>query len=46
MPGMTRTASGLNYEDTVVGSGATASTGREVTVHYTGWLHASQRWTQ
>jgi FKBP-type peptidyl-prolyl cis-trans isomerase FkpA len=39
MPGMTSTASGLQYEDTVVGSGATASAGQEVTVHYTGWLH-------
>jgi len=39
MPGMTRTASGLQYEDTVVGSGDTARAGREVVVHYTGWLH-------
>ena len=39
MPDMTRTASGLQYEDTVVGSGATARAGSEVTVHYTGWLH-------
>jgi len=36
---MTRTASGLQYEDTVVGSGATAQAGQQVTVHYTGWLH-------
>jgi FKBP-type peptidyl-prolyl cis-trans isomerase FkpA len=39
MSGMTRTASGLQYEDKVVGSGASARAGREVTVHYTGWLH-------
>jgi FKBP-type peptidyl-prolyl cis-trans isomerase FkpA len=31
--------SGLAYEDTTVGNGATAQAGREVTVHYTGWLH-------
>ena len=35
----TTTASGLQYEDTTVGSGATAHAGAEVTVHYTGWLH-------
>ena len=39
MTGMTRTDSGLQYEDKVVGSGDTAKAGREVTVHYTGWLH-------
>jgi FKBP-type peptidyl-prolyl cis-trans isomerase FkpA len=36
---MTTTASGLQYEDTVTGSGETASAGHHVTVHYTGWLH-------
>lgn len=36
---MTTTASGLQYEDTVVGSGATAEAGKYVTVHYTGWLY-------
>ena len=36
---MTTTASGLQYEDTVVGSGATAQAGQHVTVHYTGWLY-------
>jgi FKBP-type peptidyl-prolyl cis-trans isomerase FkpA len=36
---MTTTASGLQYEDTVTGSGETARTGHHVTVHYTGWLH-------
>jgi FKBP-type peptidyl-prolyl cis-trans isomerase len=32
------TASGLVYEDTVVGAGAEATAGAFVTVHYTGWL--------
>ncbi len=36
---MTTTASGLQYEDTVTGSGETAQAGHHVTVHYTGWLH-------
>lgn len=36
---MTTTASGLQYEDTVVGNGATAVAGKYVTVHYTGWLY-------
>ena len=35
----TTTASGLQYEDTVVGTGAEAAPGRNVTVHYTGWLY-------
>lgn len=35
---MNTTPSGLQYEDTIVGSGATASAGQRVTVHYTGWL--------
>ena len=35
----TTTASGLQFEDTVVGTGAGASPGRNVTVHYTGWLY-------
>ena len=34
----TTTASGLQYEDTVVGEGAEAKDGAYVTVHYTGWL--------
>ena len=33
------TASGLQYEDTVVGEGAEAQVGKNVTVHYTGWLY-------
>ena len=35
----TTTASGLQYEDTVVGNGPEARTGSNVTVHYTGWLY-------
>ena len=34
----TTTPSGLQYEDTVIGTGAEAKPGRNVTVHYTGWL--------
>jgi len=30
--------SGLEYEDLVVGDGATVEAGQNVTVHYTGWL--------
>ncbi len=36
---MTTTASGLQYEDTLIGDGETASAGQQVTVHYTGWLY-------
>ena len=32
------TPSGLIYEDTTVGAGAEAASGKKVTVHYTGWL--------
>ena len=35
---MNTTASGLQYEDTVVGEGPEAAPGQNVTVHYTGWL--------
>ncbi|HEX6703565.1 MAG TPA: FKBP-type peptidyl-prolyl cis-trans isomerase [Albitalea sp.] len=38
---MTTTASGLQFEDTVPGSGAEAKAGQHVTVHYTGWLYAN-----
>ena len=34
----TTTASGLQYWDIVVGTGATAVAGKTVKVHYTGWL--------
>ncbi len=33
------TASGLRYTDTRVGTGKTATAGRNVEVHYTGWLY-------
>jgi FKBP-type peptidyl-prolyl cis-trans isomerase FkpA len=36
---MQTTPSGLQYEDTTVGSGAEAAAGKHVTVHYTGWLY-------
>ena len=36
---MITTPSGLQYEDTVVGSGAEATKGQYVSVHYTGWLY-------
>src|SRR5258706_7034859 len=32
------TESGLTIEDTVIGEGASAAAGRDVTVHYAGWL--------
>lgn len=32
------TSSGLQYEDKVVGDGAEAAAGNQVSVHYTGWL--------
>jgi FKBP-type peptidyl-prolyl cis-trans isomerase len=35
---MVTTASGLQYEDTIVGGGAEAKAGDTVSVHYTGWL--------
>jgi FKBP-type peptidyl-prolyl cis-trans isomerase len=33
-----KTASGLQYEDMKVGTGAEAKSGQSVQVHYTGWL--------
>ncbi|MBI5260021.1 MAG: FKBP-type peptidyl-prolyl cis-trans isomerase [Burkholderiales bacterium] len=36
---MITTPSGLQYDDTQAGTGAEAQAGRQVTVHYTGWLH-------
>lgn len=35
---MTRTASGLYYQDLLVGRGAAAASGQRVQVGYTGWL--------
>lgn len=34
----TTTPSGLTIDDLVVGNGAAAAAGQQVTVHYTGWL--------
>jgi FKBP-type peptidyl-prolyl cis-trans isomerase FkpA len=39
---MNTTPTGLQYEDTVVGTGAEAKRGQHVTVHYTGWLYDGQ----
>ena len=36
--GMTTTASGLQFEDTTVGTGAQAVAGKTCQMHYTGWL--------
>jgi FKBP-type peptidyl-prolyl cis-trans isomerase FkpA len=36
---MITTPSGLQYEDTAIGSGAEARAGQQVSVHYTGWLY-------
>jgi len=35
---MTRTGSGLRYQDVTRGQGAEATPGHQVKVHYTGWL--------
>jgi FKBP-type peptidyl-prolyl cis-trans isomerase FkpA len=35
---MTRTASGMYYQDTQVGTGARPQPGDSIRVHYTGWL--------
>lgn len=37
-PKMIETPSGLQYEDTVVGTGASPKTGQTCVMHYTGWL--------
>ena len=36
---MITTASGLQYEDTIAGTGPIAAAGQQVSVHYTGWLY-------
>ena len=36
---MSESPSGLKYTDTVIGTGAMASAGHRVSVHYTGWLY-------
>jgi len=40
---MTKTASGLYYQDLVVGTGATAVAGDHVNVTYTGWLSSGDK---
>jgi peptidylprolyl isomerase len=35
---MQKTASGLEFEDTVVGTGASPAKGQTCVMHYTGWL--------
>jgi len=35
---MTTTASGLQYQDTRAGTGASPTTGQTCVMHYTGWL--------
>jgi peptidylprolyl isomerase len=35
---MTETPSGLQFEDTVVGNGASPASGQTCVMHYTGWL--------
>jgi FKBP-type peptidyl-prolyl cis-trans isomerase len=35
---LTRTSTGLRYQDAKVGSGEAATAGRTAVVHYTGWL--------
>ena len=37
----TTTATGLQFEDTIVGGGDEARKGQNVTVHYTGWLYTN-----
>jgi peptidylprolyl isomerase len=36
---MTETPSGLKFEDTVVGTGASPAKGQICVMHYTGWLY-------
>jgi FKBP-type peptidyl-prolyl cis-trans isomerase FkpA len=36
---MITTASGLQFEDTALGTGSEARAGQHVSVHYTGWLY-------
>ena len=36
---MIKTDSGLQFEDSIVGTGAEAAAGNRVKVHYTGWLY-------
>ncbi len=38
---MQTTSSGLQFEDTINGTGDLAESGQHVTVHYTGWLYSN-----
>ena len=40
---ITTTPSGLTIEDVVLGEGAAAASGQNVTVHYTGWLASGSK---
>ena len=40
---MTRTASGLYFQDIVTGTGAVADSGKTVRVYYTGWLTSGEQ---
>ena len=40
---MTELANGLKYTDTTVGTGAEATSGHKVSVHYTGWLYNNDK---
>jgi FKBP-type peptidyl-prolyl cis-trans isomerase FkpA len=40
---MTRTASGLYFQDVVTGTGAVADSGKTVRVYYTGWLTSGEQ---
>ena len=39
---MTKTPSGLQYEDTQVGTGASPTKGQTCVMHYTGWLWVAE----
>ncbi|HEX4419658.1 MAG TPA: FKBP-type peptidyl-prolyl cis-trans isomerase [Kofleriaceae bacterium] len=39
---MTETPSGLKFEDTVVGTGASPKAGQTCVMHYTGWLWVNE----
>ena len=43
LPEFTRAPSGLYYRDVQPGTGATATAGRTVSVHYTGWLPSGEQ---
>jgi peptidylprolyl isomerase len=38
---MTQTATGLSFEDTVTGTGASPTRGQTCRMHYTGWLYVN-----